>query len=178
MLHNTEDRYGLVARLFHWTIGLAIIALIALGWYMVGLTYYDPLYHDTLDWHRSLGLIVFALVVARLVWTAFQRKPTPSAALTPVERVTSRIVHVALLVLMVVMPVSGYVISTSAGDAVSVFGLVAVPAVAKISDGLRETAVAVHFYTVYGAAALIVLHAAGALKHHVVDRDDTLRRMI
>jgi cytochrome b561 len=178
MLRNTENGYGLIAKLFHWVMAVLIIGLIALGWYMVGLTYYDPLYHDTLTWHRSLGVIVMVLIVVRLGWMLVDRRSKASASLTPFEAIASRIVHGVLIVLMVVMPVSGYLISTEAGDPVSVFGLVSVPAVIDVSDQLRDLATAIHYYSVYGAAILVALHAVAALKHHLVDRDETLRRMI
>ncbi|EKV29467.1 Cytochrome B561 [Caenispirillum salinarum AK4] len=177
-LRNSEDRYGLVAKLFHWIIAVLIIGLIGLGWYMVGLTYYDPLYHDSLSWHRSLGLIVLALVVARLGWMLADRRPRPPLSLTRFDMIASRTVHLVLVALMVVMPVSGYLISTEAGDPVPVFGLFSVPAVIEVSDTLRDLATEVHFYTVYGAAALVALHTLAALKHHFIDRDDVLRRMV
>lgn len=177
-LRNTEDSYGIVAKLLHWIMAALIIGLIWLGWYMVGLTYYDPFYHDSLMWHRSLGIVVLALIAIRLVWMLVDRRPRAPLSLTRFDRVASRVVHGLLIILMVVMPVSGYVISTEAGDPVPVFGLFSVPAVIDVSDHLRDLAESVHYYSVYTTAALVALHVLAALKHHVIDRDDTLRRML
>jgi len=178
MTQVPQTSYDTLSKLFHWTVAVLIVGLIGLGWYMVGLTYYHPLYHDSLTWHRSLGLIALVLVVGRLLWTLKARRPPPSDSLTAVERGASRAVHVLLRVLMVAMPVSGYVMSTSAGDAVSVFGLVSVPPLLPESEALRDLAIEVHVVTVYGTAALAVVHALAAVKHHFIDRDDTLRRML
>lgn len=177
-LRNSEFGYGAVAKLFHWLVAVLIIGLIWLGWYMVGLTYYDPWYHDSLSWHRSLGLLVLALVVLRLAWMLVDAGPRPALSLTRFDRVASKLTHWLLLLLMVVMPVSGYLISTAAGDPVPVFGLFSIPAVVPVSDDLRELATDVHFYAVYTAAALVAVHILAALKHHLIDRDDVLRRMI
>lgn len=178
MLRNTATRYGLVARGFHWSIAVLFIGLIGLGWYMVGLSYYDPLYHDSLSWHRAIGLIVALLVVGRLAWMLVGPRPDPAATLTRFERIASRATHDLLRLAMVVLPVTGYLVSTSDGDAVSVFGLLEVPALIELSTGATDIAGTIHYYTAYGSAALIVLHVAGALKHRFLDKDDVLGRML
>lgn len=178
MLRNTETRYGLVARFFHWSIAVLFIGMIGLGWYMVGLTYYDPLYHDTLHWHRSIGVIIGVLVVGRLLWMLAGPQPAPAASLTLHEEVLSRLIHWVLRLAMVVLPVSGYLVSTSDGDPVSVFGLFSVPVLVVLSKDATEVVDAVHFYAAYGSAALIVLHVAGALKHRFLDRDEVMGRML
>ncbi len=78
---------------------------------------------------------------------------------------------------MLVVPVTGYIISTSAGAGVAIFGLFEVPAVLPKSAPLRDAAISVHYYFAYAGVGLIALHVAGALKHHFIDGDDTLRRM-
>ena len=80
--------------------------------------------------------------------------------------------------MMLLIPLSGYVISTSSGDAVVLFGGVAVPALFTISESARDLAIAVHYYCAYGTVALVMLHAAAALLHQFVKRDGTLRRML
>lgn len=178
MLRNTDTRYGLIARLFHWSIAALFIGLIGLGWYMVGLTYYDPLYHDSLEWHKALGVVTLVLVAARLVWMVVPPRPRPVPTLTRFERIASKATHDLLLLALVVIPVSGYLISTAAGDPVYVFGWVSVPALVAVSDTWRDIAIAVHFYAAYGAAALALLHIAGALKHRLIDKDEVMGRML
>ena len=158
-LTNSQHTYGVVTRVLHWLVALLMIGLIVLGWWMVGLGYYDRWYHDALESHKALGMIVLALGSAKVVWYLVNAR-------------------VAFLLLMVVIPVSGYLISTSAGDGISVFGLVEVPALVSKDDRVRDLAIAVHYYAAYTAAALVCLHAGAALKHQLVDRDGTLRRML
>lgn len=174
---NTSTRFGLVSKLLHWLVALGIIGLIALGWWMVGLSYYDPWYNDALDLHKAFGLMVLLIVFAKFCWQFGNRPPAPSGALKPWERMASQGMHWVLYVLMVVLPVTGYVITTSAGQGVSMFGLFDVPAILPQSETARDAAIAIHYYFSYGAIALIVGHAGAALKHHFVDKDDTLIRM-
>ena len=93
------------------------------------------------------------------------------------EALAAKITHYLLYALMLVVPATGYIVSTSAGAGVSVFGLFEVPAVLPKSVPLRDAAISVHYYFAYAGVGLIALHVAGALKHHFIDRDDTLRRM-
>ncbi len=80
--------------------------------------------------------------------------------------------------MLVAVPVTGYLISTSAGDGISMFGWFDVPAVLPRSDWIRDLAVELHFYLAYTTAMLVAIHVLAALKHHFVDRDATLRRML
>ena len=178
MMHDKEDRYGLIARLFHWSTAVLIFGLIGLGWYMVGLSYYDPLYHDSLSWHKALGMILLLLVILRLAWTFATPRPRPSPDLSMTEEIASAIVHAALRVALVVIPVSGYLMSTAAGDPVSVFGWFDIPALVSIPDGWRDVVNGVHVFAAYGTGAVALLHAAAALKHRFVDKDGVLGRML
>ena len=94
------------------------------------------------------------------------------------QRVAAHATHGLLFVLMLALPVTGYLISTSAGAGVSVFGWVEVPALLEGGEKLRDLAVDLHYYMAYGALGLACLHAAAALKHQLVERDGLLRRML
>ena len=121
-IRNTASGYGLVSKLLHWGIGLSILFLIALGWYMVDLTYFDRWYNDSLSWHKSHGMLVLGVAVVYFAWKVVSPSPGPVAALPIWQRYGANVVHALLMVSMVVLPVSGYLISTSAGQPVSVFG--------------------------------------------------------
>ncbi len=176
-LYNTKTGFGLVSKLLHWLIALGIIGLIALGWWMVGLSYYDPWYNASLELHKDFGMVVLLLVFAKFCWQVANRPPGPGAGLKPWERKASHAMHWVLYVLMLAVPVTGYMITTAAGQGVSVFGLFEVPAILPQSETARELATDIHYYFSYGAIALILGHAGAALKHHFVDKDDTLIRM-
>ena len=177
-LTNTADAYGLVTRLLHWCVALLIIGLIVLGWWMVGLSYYDAWYNDSLEWHKGLGMVALVLGAVKVGWYAGNRKVDLSGELKDWERLAARSVHLLFLALMVVIPVTGYLISTSAGDGISMWGLFEVPALVPENERLRDVAIEIHYYAAYGAAALVCVHAGAALKHQRVDRDGTLRRML
>ena len=175
---NSRDRYGLLSKSLHWLNALLIIGLIGLGFYMVGLSYYDRWYNAALTWHKSLGLIALAVAMVMTGWQWYSPPPLPLAKLKWWEQRAARVMHAVLFVLMFVIPVSGYLISTSAGQGVDIFGLVRIPALVQGGTSLRDGAIAVHFYAAYGAALLVLGHAGAALKHHFINHDETLRRML
>lgn len=172
------ERYDLVTRCLHWTAATLIIGLLWLGWYMVDLGYYDRWYNASLHWHKSLGMLALVLGAVKVCWAVARRAPALPAGMAAWERVSARSVHAILLVMMVAIPATGYVISTSAGDGVSVFGWLEAPALLPGSERLRDLAVELHYYLAYVTAALVVVHGLGAFKHQLIDRDGTMRRML
>ncbi|MBL28575.1 MAG: cytochrome b [Rhodospirillaceae bacterium] len=178
MLANGPDRYGLVSKLLHWLIAAGIVGLVILGWWMVGLSYYDAWYNRGLALHRAFGLIVLALAILFVGWRLLSPPPRLQQTLKPWERAAANTVHVVLLAAMVAIPTSGYFISTSAGAGVPIFGLFEVPALTAVPDRLRDLAIAVHYYLAYGVIAVAAMHAGAALKHQFIDRDGTLKRML
>lgn len=178
MLKNTPARYGLVTKLLHWIIAFSIFALVWLGWWMVGLSYYDSWYHKSLNLHRVLGLAVLALAVLMLLWQWFSPPPALPASLAPLQKTAAHIVHGLLFVLMIVVPVTGYLISTSAGQSIPVYGLFEVPVVVRVDEQTRDWVIALHYYAAYGIGLLALGHAAAALKHQFIDRDGVLARML
>ena len=177
-LTNSADQYGAISKILHWLIAGLMIALIALGWWMVELSYYDPWYHDALLWHKTLGMCVMLLVAIKLIWRGITAMPQADVSLKPIERFGSHIVHHALFIAMAVLPISGYLVSASEGAAIEMFGGMNVPAVIVLGDQARDIAIAVHYYCAYGTLALVVLHAAAAFKHQFVDGTGILKRML
>jgi cytochrome b561 len=177
-IKNSAAHYGLVSKLFHWVIALSIGGLIWLGWYMVDLTYFDKWYNQSLALHKAFGVLVLGVAFASFGWKVYSRSPAPAAINVAWQRVAANAMHTALMMLMVLIPVSGYLISTSAGKPVSLFGVVGIPALFEKDDDLRDLAVSAHFYLAYGIGFLIIGHAGAAIKHQFIDRDGTLGRMI
>lgn len=175
---SDSERYDLVSRCLHWTVAALMIALLWLGWYLGGLSYYDRWFYTSLEWHKALGMLALVIGVANICWAVGRRTPMPPATMAEWERAAARAVHVILFAMMMAIPVTGYVISTSAGDGVSMFGWFQVPAILPSSERLRDLAVELHYYLAYITAALVLLHVLGALKHLLVDRDQVLRRML
>lgn len=172
---NTRSAYGAVSIFFHWISAVIVVGMFASGVWMVGLNYYSPWYQIAPNYHKAFGLILAAMVLGRLTWNALNKKPVSIG--NKFEQVVSKLVHIALYVLLVVLFISGYLIATGDGRAVSIFGVIQVPSIVQ-SKGIEVPAGQVHFYAAWSIAALVVLHAVGALKHHLINKDKVLVRML
>lgn len=176
MWRNTRSGWGIVSILLHWLSAVTIVGLFALGWWMTGLGYFDAWYNLAPWWHRSIGLLLLFATLARLVWRF--ANPTPAGQGSRLEQLAAHLGHVLLYVLLLVVMVSGYLISTARGRGISVFDWFEVPALISGLPNQESIAGEIHWYA---AVALMVLaggHALAALKHHVIDRHDTLTRML
>ncbi len=169
--------YGVAARILHWSLAALILALFALGIAAVELDYYNRFRGDALLWHRQLGVVAFAVALAVLLRRLAGGVPSPVASLRTWEVFAASAAHRLLLFFALLLPLSGYCISTSSGAAVPFFGW-ELPALFAVSDALREAAEAAHFYGGYAMLALVCAHAGAAFKHHFVDRNEVLTRMI
>lgn len=177
-LKNTRTRYGLVAISMHWLVALTVIGLAILGLWMVDLSYYSPYYRIAPFWHKSIGLTLLAVMVFRLLWRCFNPRPAHLPNHKRWELNLAGMVHVLLYLLLFVIVISGYLISTATGQGISVFGWFEVPALITGLPAQADRAGAVHYWVAIGVLGVAALHALGALKHHFLDRDDTLRRML
>lgn len=176
MWKNTRSGWGWVSIAVHWASALAIFGLFALGWWMTGLGYYDHWYHLAPWWHKSIGIVVLLVSVFRVVWRLVQ--PTPAAHGKPLEQWAAHVGHGLIYALMFVVMISGYLISTAEGEGISVFGWFTVPA---LVSGLPDQAVLagdVHWYAAWALVILALGHGLAAFKHHWMDRQDTLTRML
>lgn len=177
-LRNTPENYGVITRLVHWLTAVLILGLIALGWYMVDLTYFDKWYNESLQLHKVLGMLVLALGALTLGWRMVSPSPAPLPSLKPWERLSAVLMHHALFLMVLAIPVTGYLISTSAGKSIDVYGWFEIPAVMDVDNDLRDVAIELHYYLAYATGLLACVHAGAALKHQFIDRDGTLARML
>jgi cytochrome b561 len=174
-IKDTTAGYGLISRLFHWLMALVIVALFALGWWMVGLDYYSPYYHRAPDLHRSAGILLLIALVARIAWRLANVKPG-DAELSPLERKAAHAAHLAFYPLLLAVSISGYFISTPDGRPIDVFGLFSLPSIVQ-QKGLADMAGLTHRVVAYVVMALAGIHAIAALKHHYIDKSSILTRM-
>ena len=96
MLKNTQDGYGLVARVIHWLTAILVLGLFGSGLYMTSLGYYDPLYHSLPWWHKSVGLTVLAVLALRIIWVLSNPKPAPLENHSRIEKLLAALVHKAI----------------------------------------------------------------------------------
>ena len=175
-IRDTINGYGLVTRLAHWLMAVLIVGLFGLGVWMVGLDYYSPYYTSAPDLHRSLGIVTGVLLAARFVWVLFNNRPA-NPELSRAEHVTATIVQWSFYPLLLAIVVSGYLISTTDGRAIDMFGMFSLPS-AVTDRSVTETAGVLHRWIAYGTIALAGIHTAAALKHHFWDRNSVLKRMV
>ena len=175
---NSDQRWGGVSVLLHWSMALTVIGLFALGLWMTSLSYYDPWYKQGPNIHKAIGVLLFVALLMRMIWRWFDHTPAPLSSHTALERKGAHAAHLALYVGLLAVMVSGYLISTADGRAVDVFGLFEVPATVSGLKNQEDIAGLVHFWLAIGLIGVAVLHAGAALKHHVLDKDATLLRML
>jgi cytochrome b561 len=174
-IRDTSQAYGVVSRLFHWLMAVAIFAMFGLGVWMVRLDYYSPYYNAAPDFHRSFGILLLFALLVRWAWRAANPKPSADG-LTPLEQKISYAVHWGFYVLLLGLMISGYLITTPDGQPIDVFGWFDVPSLVQMR-GLEDRAGYVHRLVAYVVVALAVVHSLAALKHHYFDRSNVLRRM-
>lgn len=176
-LRNTERRWGGVAQLFHWAMAAGIFGMMALGWTMVNLPM-GPTQFRLYALHKSIGITLLTLAVLRLLWRRANPAPPLPPDMAPWERRLAGLTHVLLYVLIIAMPLSGYVINSAANFPLTIFGLLQIPNLTPESEWLESVASWTHLTLFWVLSVLLVLHIGGALRHHFLQHDDVLRRML
>ncbi len=174
---STHAHWGVLAKAFHWLVALGIFALAAIGLYMVGM----PLGLAKLKMyllHKALGITVLALVLLRLLWRLFDRHPRYPPDMPRWQAGVAHASHALLYLLLLAVPISGWVYNSASGFPLPWFGLVDLPAIAPVSKPLAHLALTVHEIAFWTLAALVLLHVAAAIEHHVRQRDAVLARML
>ncbi|KXF83300.1 cytochrome b [Enterovibrio coralii] len=169
-------QYNLTLRVIHWLTAFTVIGMFAVGLWMVDLTYYSSWYKTAPHWHKSVGILIAALTIFRLVWKIV--KGSPEITGSTFEKKAAHAAHHTIYLLLFVIFASGYLISTSDGRPIEVFDWFSVPALGELFPDQSDIAGLVHYYAAYALIVLASLHALAALKHHFIDKDNTLRKMI
>jgi cytochrome b561 len=170
-------RYTRSAIFLHWLTAALIVVSVCVGLYMVGLKL-SPLKLKLYSWHKWVGVTIFLLAAARLVWRAWHPAPPLPADSPQWQRVAAAINHWSLYVLLICIPISGWLMSSAFGVPVKYFGVVPLPDLVDKNKELAESLKLLHEVLVYTMLALVAMHIAAAIKHHVMDRDDVLHRML
>ncbi|MDM0074057.1 cytochrome b [Variovorax sp. J2P1-59] len=164
-------------RLFHWLVAVLIFSQFALGWLAVGWRL-SPTKINLFVWHKSIGMLILALVAVRLL-NRLARPTPPLPPDTPAwERAAARWSHALLYVLMVAMPLTGWVVNSAAGIPFRIFWQFPLPALIAPDKQVAEIAALVHFALGLAFVALLVLHIGAALRHHFIKRNNVLTRML
>ncbi|HEY0922469.1 cytochrome b [Rheinheimera pacifica] len=177
MLKNSSSHYGLVSVVLHWLVALTVFSLFGVGFWMVDLSYYSEWYRTAPYWHKSVGILLAVAMLLRVLWRFFSPPPTALASHKSWEKRTSAVVQFCLYLGIFMLVLSGYLISTEDGRPIAVFTWFEVPALGALFANQADIAGLVHEYVAYSLITLAVLHGLAALKHHFVDKDNTLKRM-
>ena len=177
-IRNKTESWGAVSIALHWLTAAVVVGLFALGLWMVDLGYHSAWYYRGPHTHKGVGLLLFGLTLARLAWRLSHRGPDPPEGQTRMEIAAARTVHALLYLLLFAVMASGYLISTADGRPVSVFGWVDVPAVWHGPNNQADVAGRLLRVLAAVLMATALLHALAALKHHIFDKDATLKRML
>ncbi|MEO8365715.1 MAG: cytochrome b [Pseudoxanthomonas sp.] len=177
-LKNTADQWGPVSQAFHW-----IIVLLILGLAIVGLTMGElpktPKYFWVYTAHKSTGLLVLSLVIARLGWRWYAGKPEPVPGTPTWQERIATVTHWLLYGLILVMPISGWLYDSTSGlRPFRWYGLFDVPKLHAPDDALKHLSLDVHEWGFWVLVALVAAHAGAAFYHHYFQRDATLTRML
>lgn len=177
-LRNSPSRYGAISVALHWLVALTVYGMFALGLWMVTLSYYDGWYHQAPEIHKSIGILLMLGLVIRLVWRRLSPPPDALKSYSRLTRISAVVAHIALYLLLFGILFSGYLISTADGKPISVFGLFEVPATLADAGAQADLAGDIHLWLAWSVVILSVLHGLAAFKHHFIDKDDTLKRML
>lgn len=172
-----NTHYTATAKLLHWLIALMIFGMLGFGFYMTGLDL-SPTKLELYSWHKWAGVTVFALVLVRLAWRIGHKPPALPAHMPAIEGVAAHASHHLLYVLMLAIPLSGWLMSSAKGFQTVWFGVLPLPDLLAKDKALGNLLETVHVVLNYTLIAVLLGHVGAALKHHFIDRDDVLTRML
>ena len=184
-LRNSSERYGLVAIALHWTVAALFLSQVAIGIYMTDLPLTDPRTFPLYQTHKSIGFVIFILVVIRLAWRVTGQTPPPPASLPRWQARAAVAVHSLLYAALLLMPLLGWVVVSASplGIPTLIFGKLVIPHipfVVKSPDRQMIGSVAswAHWALAWAASIAVGGHIAAALLHHIVEKDTILKRML
>jgi len=170
------SRYTPLAMLLHWVLALAIVTAFGVGLYMSDL----PMSMTRLklfNWHKWAGVTILALSALRLLWRLTHRPPA-EPPMPAWQALAARAVHGLLYLMFFAVPLAGWAYSSAAGFPIVWFGLLPLPDFVPVDKALAEQLKELHELLAWGLAALVLAHVGAALKHHFIDKDGLLLRMM
>jgi cytochrome b561 len=175
-LFSSATGWGTVERLLHWGMAAALLVQIILGWLAVNWRL-SPTKLELFVWHKTLGICLLFLVMLRLLWRLLDGRPKPVPGPMWRQRLASGS-HAMLYTLMLVTPVSGWLIQSASGFPFKLFGIIELPTIVQPSKSVQDWAELAHLGLFWVFAALLAIHVFAAFYHHFVRQDPVLRRML
>lgn len=173
---NTRENWGAVQQALHWAIGLTVLGQLCVGLIFSNLPENDPSAGTYFGIHGTLGVLILTAMSFRLIWRQMHPVPALPDTLSPSLKLVARGTHWAFYVLLIGLPLGGWLMVNARGYRVSFFGL-ELPALIAKNQALAEIVFKFHAGGAFLLAGLILLHAGAALRHEFLLKDNTLRRM-
>lgn len=179
-LWNTQNHYGSISKFLHWTIALLVlIQLATVFWVQFVLPEKSPQAGFFIgDIHKPVGVLVLVLAILAIAWRMMNIKPAFPSTMPRWEKVTAQLVHRLLYLGIILMPISGLIMTEAAGRPPNLFGLYQIPMFMTENKSLASLFFEIHSVIGFCLIALVVLHTLAALKHHFIDKDSVLKRML
>ncbi|RTK93102.1 MAG: cytochrome b [Rickettsiales bacterium] len=176
MLKNTENSYGTITKIFHWLMSIMIIGLIIVGFIMSSMES-SPEKFQLYYAHKAAGVVILILVILRIIWRLNNKLVQLPTELPLFVKFCAKVTHYLQYVFMLLMPISGVLMSILSGREIPVFGIFTVPALEKNTQ-LAGIFYQIHVIAIWFFIALIIFHVLAALYHHFIRKDQVLIRMI
>lgn len=176
-VRNTETQYGIITKSLHWFMALLIVGMLILGLYMADL----PISEQKLRLygiHKEFGILILMLVIFRITWRIGNIVPLLPNTIPAWQKFAAHTVHWMLYGFMFALPITGWLMTSAAGLPPSFFGLFTLPALLSPNPVWLNLFVNIHTWLAYGLIATFGAHVGAALKHHFINKDDVLRRML
>lgn len=174
---NSQTEWGMISRMLHWTMALAILAMCLIGITMINLPT-SPLKIDLFRFHKSLGLLLLLLAIIRLFWRVLEPAPQLPDDLSAKEKFLARAGQTMIYVLLILIPVSGWVIHSAANLTEQWFGLFVIPSITNPNIEIEAYAKTAHLALIVILGLAVSAHVAAALRHHYINKNNILNNML
>ena len=171
------ERYNRTAIFLHWLVGLGILGTLGLGLYMVDLPF-SPAKLQIYSWHKWAGMTLLFLALVRLAWRLSHPAPALPDTMGPLSRLAAHAGHWVLYILMLAIPLSGWLMSSAQGFSVVWFGVLPLPDLVAKNLELGEWLNSIHLILNYTLIATLIGHIGAALHHHFIKKDTVMSRML
>lgn len=172
---DTKNQFSKMTVTLHWLIAIAIIGMLAFGLYIEEMPR-SPEKGELMGLHKSIGALILVIALYRLVYRVINKMPEPVSPVEPWQEKATLAAHGLLILGTLYMPISGIMMSVGGGRGLEVFGVQAIASGDKI-EWMGDIGHVVHGFGSTLLIIVILLHVAAALKHQIIDKDDTMKRM-
>ncbi|GHM58814.1 MAG: cytochrome b [Candidatus Mesenet longicola] len=173
-----DEKYHLILRIVHWLMAATIVGMLVSGFYMKSLPIDNPIKFSIYGIHKATGVSIFILVILRIILRLFLYVPPLPQNYSQVTVLTTKTVHFALYVLMMLIPLSGYIMSSASGRSIKYFFNFNIPLIIAKNKMVAELSNQLHFISACLLIGFIALHLLGTIKHLIIDKQNILRRIV